>query len=51
MREAAMVIEREGGTPEAAEDIEVRRLGSKSKGGGGKRGLAVQAGTAQVGAE
>ena len=51
MREAAMVIEGEGRSAKAAEDIKVRGFGSQCERGGGERSLAVQAGTSQVGAE
>ena len=51
MREAAMVIEGEGRSAEAAEDIEVGGFGGEREHGGGEGGFTVQAGAAQVGAE
>jgi len=51
MRETAMVIEGEGGSAEAAEDVEIGGFGGKGEGGGSERGFTVQAGAAEVGAK
>ena len=48
---AAVMIQPEGGTAEAAQDIEIGGLGSEGEGERGERGLAIEAGAAQVGAE
>ena len=51
MREAAMVIEGEGGATEAAEDVEVGGFGGERERGRGESGFAIEAEASEVGAE
>ena len=46
-----MVIEREGGTTEAAKDIEVGRFRGQRERSRGQRGFAIETGAAHVRAE
>jgi hypothetical protein len=49
MRETAVMCERKHGALEAAEYVEIRRLGCQGHGRGGESGLAVESGAGEAG--